>query len=128
MGATKLSSPSSWFEIPVNNFKRAVSFYSTVLNQNLETDNSSGSPCACFTTNTPGVKGNIVQSTTNTPSNNGVRIYFSTNENIEIVLKRVKNAGGRIITNNTPSDDNSCYTATFTDTEGNTIGICSNNS
>ncbi len=49
----------NWFEIPANDIERAVKFYSTVLNTELQQQEMMGTKMAFFTNDTDGVGGSI---------------------------------------------------------------------
>jgi len=57
------------------------------------------------------------------PTNNGVKIYLAGGSDLNIVLNRVENAGGKIILPKTQITPEYGFFASFQDTEGNIISL-----
>ena len=118
----------TWFEIPVTDTERAKTFYETILDIEM-VKRADGNDEAVFFPFDP----NIVQATSgritgvlskterNSPSGNGTIVYINASPNIEAVLNKVEQAGGKIIAPKTliPAG----YIAIILDTEGNKIGL-----
>jgi predicted enzyme related to lactoylglutathione lyase len=70
--------PVVWFEIPVNDIKRATAFYERVLGVSLERNEMGGSEMAWFpmTQGGPGAAGTLIQGEGYTPSHNGSLVYL----------------------------------------------------
>jgi predicted enzyme related to lactoylglutathione lyase len=60
-----------------------------------------------------------------TPSATGSIIYLNANPNLQNVLDRIENAGGKITMPKTSIGQNG-FMALFTDSEGNTLALHSN--
>jgi len=61
------------------------------------------------------------------PSKEGVTIYLHGGDNLQIILDRVEENGGKIIVPKTAHADESGFFALFIDTEGNKLGLNSPN-
>ena len=68
----------------------------------------------------------MAQSQNHQPGKNGVIIYLNANPNLQTVLNKIEKAGGKVTMPKTQIDEQSGYMAFFTDTEGNNIGLHSN--
>jgi uncharacterized protein len=115
----------NWFEIPAENFDRAVSFYSTILAQPLRTEDFNGVQNAIFPYEPgKGVGGAVMQQEGYTPSMSGTVVYLNTGtvENLDAVLARVDAAGGQVLLPKTHIGDPG-YIAMIRDTEGNRVGL-----
>lgn len=114
----------TWFDIPTENFDRAVKFYSDILGQKVRVDTYMGQKLGFFPMEgMEGVGGNLVPpGTGNKPCANGTRVYLSCEGVIDEVLGRVEKAGGKIIAPKFRIGDVG-WIAMITDTEGNTVGL-----
>ena len=72
------------------------------------------------------VGGTLVQSQMHKPGKNGIFIYLNANPDLQTVLDKIEKACGKITMPKTLIDEQSGYMAFFTDTEGNNIGLHSN--
>lgn len=113
-----------WFEIPATNFERAVQFYQTILD--IEID------CMEFAGLTQGllphddkslVSGAIVCGLDYQPSQQGSVLYLNGSDDLSIALGKVESAGGSVIMPKTHLGDEVGYIAQFIDTEGNRVGL-----
>jgi predicted enzyme related to lactoylglutathione lyase len=117
----------NWFEIPANDIKRAVKFYSTVLQMELEAVDYGTEKMACFPDGY-NISGAISQHKDLVPSPNGVMISFHAGDNMTGFLERVVLAGGEIrIPKTKIESENRGYFATFKDSEGNLLSVYSDN-
>jgi len=119
---TRTSNPVVYFEIPVNNMDRAIEFYRAVFNVDFVKEIIDNIEMALFpfAGENAGISGALAKGEIYKPTNDGVVIYFKT-DNIERTLKLVTSNGGRIlypITNNGIG-----LVAEFEDTEGNRIAL-----
>ena len=113
----------NWFEIPANDIDRAVKFYSTVLNTELQQQEMMGTKMAFFTNDTDGVGGSICSGDGYTPSASGAKIYLNGGEDLSEPLSRVEAAGGKVVLPKTKITDEIGYMATFIDSEGNSVSL-----
>ena len=67
--------------------------------------------------------GALVKSDMHQPSQSGPLIYLNANPNMDEILKKIEGAGGQITMGKTQIDPETGYMAFFIDTEGNRIGL-----
>ena len=116
----------NWFEIPVADFDRAKTFYSTIYN--FEMPEMPMGPLRMgfllHDRDGGGVGGAIVHGETYVPSTTGSKVYLNGGQNLDTVLSRVDSAGGRVVLPKTPIGDGSMgYIGVFEDTEGNHVSL-----
>ena len=116
----------NWFEIPAADFDRAVTFYSTVLDTEIQKAEFMGEPQAFFPSDQTknSVGGAIVKSDRLTPSMTGTLVYLNlgTVENLEQALARVEASGGKLLMPKTDIGE-SGFIGVIQDSEGNGIGL-----
>lgn len=119
----------NWFEISVTDISRAKKFYETIFGIEMEEMEMMGMKMANF----PGdgsngkVSGGLVQGPLHQPSADGAKIYLNGNPDLDIALSKVAAAGGKVLMPKTKISEDIGYMAFFTDTEGNTVALHSNN-
>lgn len=119
----KISKPLiNWFEIPVHDLTRAVSFYSYLYSVNLEVIEMNEYAMALFPNKT-GVGGALVMGPGSTPSETGTLVYLNAIDDMDIMLKRIEERGGRIIMEKTKINDETGYFSLFIDSEGNKLAL-----
>lgn len=120
----------TWFEIPVLDTARAKRFYETILDIQMQTLTvaETNEELTFFPYNpdviqaTSGrVTGSLTKSESVKPSINGTRIYINASPDIQIVLDKVENAGGKITI--AKKQIRAGFIAVIKDTEGNSIGL-----
>lgn len=118
------SNPVIYFEIPVNDLKRAKRFHKNVFHFTFESEIIDNYEMAFFPFNDEktGITGALVKGDVYIPSINGIIIYFNTN-NIEETLKKVIEQGEEILYPKTFNEKYGFYVAEFKDSEGNRIAI-----
>jgi predicted enzyme related to lactoylglutathione lyase len=124
-GESSMASVISWFEIPVTDMNRAMTFYSTVLGVELQKSDMGGDPYTFFPGMMSDVSGALVQSAQSVPNDKGTTVYFSGGDDLAGSLSRVETAGGKIIVPKTSIGEGMGYFALFLDTEGNRVGLFS---
>jgi predicted enzyme related to lactoylglutathione lyase len=70
-----------------------------------------------------GIGGAVVMGQGSVPSETGSLIYLNAGRDLQVVLDRVPEAGGRIIMGKTFISEDSGYFALFIDTEGNKLAL-----
>lgn len=115
--------PVGWFEIAVKDLERAKEFYGQVFQTEFEFVDMPGAPMYMFASDPEwmGAGGALVKSEDNTPSTEGVTIYFNC-EDADTEASRVHQAGGQVIMPKTSLGEFG-FMAMFLDTEGNRIGL-----
>ena len=111
----------AWVEIPSADFERAVKFYSSVFQLDLEPiDCGNGEKMAYFPTD----EGAIVYSQQAKPSENGAIVSFTVPDSIEASISRIEKAGGKVVIPKTKIEvEGRGYFAVCIDSENNKIGL-----
>lgn len=120
--APKLNDFVSWFEIPALNFDKAVGFYDRIYGINMERVVSGSHSMAIFPVK-GGVGGAVVNGPGSIPGQIGPLVYLNGGEDLDAILSKVPDAGGRIIMPKTLINEESGYFAIFVDTEGNKLAL-----
>jgi hypothetical protein len=114
----------NWFEIPAENFERAVKFYEHILKTTIDIMEGSGEKMGFIPEEVLGMRGAISKADGFLPCENGVLINFHYDGPINDFLSTIEKAGGKILTQKTKiEDDDHGYFALFSDTEGNRLGV-----
>jgi predicted enzyme related to lactoylglutathione lyase len=115
------------FQIPTDDFKRAVKFYSTILGNDIKVMDFQGQTMGFFPMSggpesdraggalmppTPGLE----------PSSSGTQVFLACDGQLDAVIGRVEKAGGKIATPKT-SIGQAGFFAFVQDTEGNVVGL-----
>jgi len=118
------SNPVIYFEIPVNDVKRAENFYSQVFDFQFEKEIIDGYEMALFPfyNNENGISGALAKGDVYKPSKEGVIIYFKT-DNIDQTLQKAVQQHGKILYPKTINKEYGFYVAELEDSEGNRIAI-----
>ncbi len=117
----------SIFEIPAIELSRAIAFYQIILGIKIEKIDMPGMQMGLFPSEGQMTFGVIVTGDDYVPSSSGVTIYLNGGDNLQIILDKVEENGGKIVTPKILHGDESGYFAMFLDTEGNKIGLHSPN-
>lgn len=112
----------SWFEIPAVNFEEAVDFYNNIYGIEMEKNFDGNYAMAFFPANN-GIGGAIVAGPGSTPSDTGPLIYLNGGKDLNLILEKVEEAGGRIVMPKTLISKKSGYFAIFIDSEGNKLAL-----
>jgi len=116
-----------WFEIPVNDMDRAIKFYETVFELNLERHMMGPLDMAWFPWNEQGSgsPGSLVKHPDfYVPSADGVLIYLTAHSgDLKNELARVEPAGGKVIQDKKQISEEYGNMAIILDTEGNRIAL-----
>ncbi len=116
----------SWFEIPAQNFQRAVAFYNAVYEIDMHCIEMNGYWMGLFP-EVNGVGGAVIAGDGCIPSDRGPIIYLNAGDDLNIMLARIETAGGRTLMGKTPIGANGGYFALFMDSEGNKLALFSKN-
>ena len=119
----------NWFEISVNDMSRAKKFYESVFGIKMDQQEMMGMQMSFFPTeNMNGkVAGSLVQGPMHKPSAEGAVIYLNANPDLSVALGKIEKAGGKVVMPKTHINPETGNMAFFIDTEGNKIGLHSNN-
>ncbi len=116
----------SWFEIPAINFYQAVGFYSHIYGIEMSHITNKDYIMAFFPSDN-GIGGAIVAGPGAIPSDTGPLLYLNGGNDLNSIIAKVPEAGGRIVMPKTFISDESGYFAVFIDTEGNKLALHSEN-
>jgi uncharacterized protein len=122
-----MKNPVNWFEIAVSDMNRAKSFYESVFGNELIELQMGPTLMAMF----PRIEGSIncsgalVKDNDNVPSTYGTKIYFTCND-VTIESELVTKNGGQIVVPKMSLGEFG-FMAMFIDTEGNMVGLHSEN-
>ena len=138
----QVTSLIKWFEIPAQDFDRAVNFYSTVFGLEIEINDFNGSPYGIFSTGTGSISGAIAKVSVENKEHAGPILYFYLPEGMNTTAEKILTCGGKIHQPKTPiknllgkektiiskifNDHETGYCAVFFDSEGNKMALYSN--
>ena len=119
----------NWFEIPAADIDRAKEFYESIFEFEMPTlDIGDGLKMALFPAITGTVGGTLIQNDEwYFPSESqGPLLYLNANPNLQLVLDRVEDAGGKVMIPKRLITEDNGYMAVILDSEGNRIALHSN--
>jgi hypothetical protein len=116
----------SWFEIPAIDFQQAVNFYNQIFGITM-TQNSTEANAMAFFPVKSGIGGAVIAGPGSIPSDKGPLIYLNGGDDLNHVLNKIEDAGGRIIMSKTLISEEDGYFAIFIDSQGNKLALHSNN-
>lgn len=111
-----------WVEIPVKDINRAVQFYGMLFDQQLEPMEYDGRKFTMIKVSEGQVGLSLNQFEGFDTSANGPLVYLDAGDGFDTTLTRIEAAGGKVIIPRSPMSETSVF-ATFSDTEGNTVGL-----
>ena len=118
----------SWFEIPVNDFTRAKTFYQKIFDYEMPEMDMGGIRMGILLPDRDGggVGGAICFGEGYQPAGeNGPKVYLTASPDLNTVLDRVESAGGKVILPKTEIAPDMGHFAFFSDSEGNVVGLYS---
>ncbi|MFY7900601.1 MAG: VOC family protein [Chitinophagaceae bacterium] len=113
----------NWFEIPVKDFKRAVAFYKSILEIDIQESEMFGTKMGFFPTDGKNVSGAIIQGEDYKPSTDGILAYLNGGDDLQTVLNKIEPNKGKVILPKTQISPEMGFFAIFLDTEGNKMAI-----
>ena len=115
----------NWFEIPATDLDRATTFYETIFACTLiPMDMGEGFRMRMFPTDEGTTGGAICHNPDfYKPSADGVLVYLNGNPDLQKILDRVQDAGGKVVIPKTMITEEYGFMALFIDSEGNRIGL-----
>jgi uncharacterized protein len=116
----------SMVEIPTTDFQRASNFYKAVLHTTIEETEIDGIRIGLFPNDGTGVFVQLIKGAGYKPSQDGSIVYIAVEQDMKKVLEAVEANGGQIVTPKTSIAPDMGYYALFIDTEGNKLGLHSN--
>lgn len=118
-----MNSYISMFEIPALDITRAINFYQTILDLEIEKMEMPGMQMGIIPYEDQVVTAVIIQAEGYIPSADGVTIYLNGGDDLQYILDKVEESGGKIIMPKTQHADESGHFALILDSEGNKIGF-----
>ena len=120
----KTTNSLNWFEIPATDITRSTKFYETIFGIEMEENNMGDAKMSFFPWEAGSGKatGAVVQSPQHKPSIEGTIVYLNANPNMDGVLAKVEEAGGKILVPKMSIGEHGNI-AFIMDTEGNNVGI-----
>ena len=112
-----------WFEIPTQDFQRAIDFYQDIFQCQLHQETMGPMRLAVFPYAGEAVSGALISGAGYTPNANGCVIYLNAGPDLNQVLARVEAKGNQVVVPKTKISDDIGYFAQFMDSEGNRMGI-----
>jgi len=116
----------NWFEIPASDLSRAQQFYQNILGVVCQETEMYGIKMAMLPNDGTIVSGAIVQGQDYKPTKDGALVYLNANPDLQPILNAIEKNNGIIIVPKTQISAEMGYFALFIDTEGNKIGLHSN--
>ena len=118
-----------WFEIPVLDMDRAVTFYNEIFQIDIKVQEFGPTKMGWFPfpkdVNAKGAGGSLIHNPDHyQPSKQGALVYFTSRTgDINDELSRIEVAGGEVLKVKTQISEDHGYMALITDTEGNRIAL-----
>ena len=113
---------TNWFEIPATDLARAKKFYDTIFEMETELVDFGDLKMGIFPHKNVGAA--LCQHEAYKPSEtHGVLVHLNANPDLQRVLDRVEAAGGRIIRPKTQISEEYGFMALIVDSEGNRLGL-----
>ncbi|SHH00252.1 VOC family protein [Chryseobacterium vrystaatense] len=118
------SNPVVYFEIPVNDIKRAEQFYTNVFNFQFQKEDIDGYEMSLFPfeEKNTGITGALAKGDVYKPTRDGVIIYFKT-ESIDESLRKAVQHKGKILYPKKINEKYGFAVAELEDSEGNRIAL-----
>ena len=113
-------------ELPAYNHYRSVAFFNYIYGIEMTTVELNGFAMGFFPAES-GIGGAIVTGHGCVPSEVGPLIYLNGGTDLNIVLSKVNEAGGRVVMEKTFLSETAGYFALFIDSEGNRLALHSKN-
>lgn len=114
----------AWIEIPVSDFDRAKKFYSRIFDYEMPEMPMGPNRMGFLLYDQPGggIGGAIVKGEGYVPAT-GAKVYLNGGTDLNTVLNRVENAGGKVVMPKILITPELGHFGTFQDTEGNIISL-----
>lgn len=113
----------AWFEIPVKDFSRAKKFYEVIFDYEMPEMQMGPNRMGFLLFEQDGIGGAIVEGEGYVPAMTGTLVYLSGGSDLDVVLKRVVPAGGKVLMPKMLITPEYGYCALFQDVEGNRVGL-----
>lgn len=112
----------NWFEVPAYDIVRAKGFYEHLYGIAMETAHAGDYAMAYFPAQ-GGAGGAVVQGPGCIPTDCGTLVYLNAGDDLDGMLGRVEEAGGRVVMGRTLISESAGSFALFVDSEGNRLAL-----
>lgn len=112
---------TTWFEIPVDDFERAKSFYENIFQTSILVTDFGAFKMGIFPHKNVGCA--ICKGEGYKTGDSGPVVYLDANPDLTQVQERVENAGGKILQTKKQISPEHGFMALFTDSEGNRLAL-----
>jgi predicted enzyme related to lactoylglutathione lyase len=109
-----------WFELPADDFERAIHFYESILSTTLKREQFGPETLAIFPYERPGISGAIVPRPGQ--SGGGPIVYLNADGRLDATIAAVAANGGAVLVEKTEIGPTGAF-ALIRDTEGNRVGL-----
>lgn len=113
----------SIIEIPVSDFPRAVKFYQTILGLTIKEMEMDGVKMGVLPNEEGTVNVVLAKGADYKATGDGPLLYLDAGQDLQSMLDKVQQAGGKMIVPKTQISPEMGYFALFTDPEGNKMGL-----
>ena len=113
----------NWIEIPAEDIERAKTFYGKILGVQFHDMAIGPINYALFPVDDRHNCGALAQGENYAPGTGGPVIYLDGGKDLDMILSRVKSAGGSVALKKTFLGDQAGFIGMFMDSEGNRIGL-----
>jgi uncharacterized protein len=110
-------------EIPTTDFPRAVTFYQSILDINIEDNEMGGIKMGSFPNSGEGVFVQLINGSEYKPSGEGTVIYLNGGDDLQKVADKIEANGGKMVVPKSEIGPEMGFYAIFIDTEGNKLGL-----
>lgn len=124
----KNSNAINWFEIPVADLDRARKFYEAIFDIEMMEMVVGEDTMYAFPYEPTGgkISGAIIKDANAISKMDGVTLYLNANPNIETIINRIEDAGGKVLMPKTEISPEIGFMSFFNDTEGNRLALHAN--
>jgi uncharacterized protein len=112
----------SWFEIPVNDYERAINFYEIMLDTKLQREVMNDIDFAIFPADEKAVAGALIKCEFLKPNDQGSLVYLNVDGFMDEAISRAQKNGAKVLFPKTNIGE--CgYIAHLSDSEGNKVAL-----
>ena len=112
----------NWFEIPVQNYERAIDFYENMLDAKLQRETMDGINLAIFPSDEDAVSGALVKADFLSPGDQGSVVYLNVEGIMDAAIARAEGKGAKVLFPKTNIGEHG-YIAHISDSDGNKIAL-----
>lgn len=113
----------SIIEIPTADFRRAINFYSSILDISIEETEMGDVQMGVFPSEEDALNVVLVHSSDYKPTTDGSVLYLNGGDNLQTILDKIEPNGGKILVSKTEISPEMGFFALFIDSEGNKLGL-----